>query len=655
MPIEFSCPSCHQIVRTPDAAAGKKGRCPNCQGIVQIPQPQAPAAAPEPAPQPAPSNEPIEFSCNSCHQIVTVPALHAGKKGRCPNCQAVIQIPKSAPQPTAPAPQPQQKTQTNPVAVPAATNATGKIDFRCPTCGHGAKAPASAAGLQGQCPKCKSVVQIPKSSQAAPKQPAPTTPAPATNPAAASTITINCPQCGQQVRTPASAAGKKGKCPQCQTVFAIPAPTQPASGGLAPADAGGLEPIDGGLTADAGGGLEPMDGGLEPMGGALEPVGDGLESIDGGLQPMSDGLQPVGGGLEPISDGLAPMENTFADPLGGGLGDLGAADVGGGDPFAGGALGAPVGGGLGGAPVQPMATHAAPKPQKSSKKKSAPKKRPKSVFSLCNSLAGGGAIWVLILIVGLVMWEHKEANVLLALCAGSAVWLFGCSAAVYGRMPFAIVPTFMGGVLCILWIIPAILLSGGVLCYVGAAFGIMILIFSFQKDTLEYLSSGSSGGGRQSPAAKSANPYSAPAAAATARRKSNGSGSGSRTATMVCGILLAIYAGGQTIIMTIVLVLRGVQGVMIPPAMRENMSEQQQAALVGTQVGMVVAFVFAYLFLLLMLGGAIQMARLKTWGLALTACILALLPCNCPLCFGGLALGIWGITMLCLPSVRKAF
>jgi hypothetical protein len=37
MPIEFECPSCRSRIRTPDEAAGKKARCPNCQQISPVP------------------------------------------------------------------------------------------------------------------------------------------------------------------------------------------------------------------------------------------------------------------------------------------------------------------------------------------------------------------------------------------------------------------------------------------------------------------------------------------------------------------------------------------------------------------------------------------------------------------------------------------
>lgn len=37
MPIEFRCPQCGKLLRTPDASAGKKGKCPHCQSVNDIP------------------------------------------------------------------------------------------------------------------------------------------------------------------------------------------------------------------------------------------------------------------------------------------------------------------------------------------------------------------------------------------------------------------------------------------------------------------------------------------------------------------------------------------------------------------------------------------------------------------------------------------
>jgi predicted Zn finger-like uncharacterized protein len=66
----------------------------------------------------------------------------------------------------------------------------------------------------------------------------------------------------------------------------------------------------------------------------------------------------------------------------------------------------------------------------------------------------------------------------------------------------------------------------------------------------------------------------------------------------------------------------------------------------GDLLGMLMCFI--------VLAGAIKMKRLQSFGLAMTACILAMIPCNC--CFVlGIPFGIWGLVILNKPAVKEAF
>ncbi len=58
---------------------------------------------------------------------------------------------------------------------------------------------------------------------------------------------------------------------------------------------------------------------------------------------------------------------------------------------------------------------------------------------------------------------------------------------------------------------------------------------------------------------------------------------------------------------------------------------------------------------LLILSGAIQMMRFRTWGLALTASILAMVNFGTFCCIPGLPIGIWTLVILLTPEVRAAF
>ncbi|MBC7855772.1 MAG: DUF4339 domain-containing protein [Pirellulaceae bacterium] len=48
MPLQVACPSCNAKLRAPDTAAGKKTKCPKCQAVIAVPAdaPQAPAVSP---------------------------------------------------------------------------------------------------------------------------------------------------------------------------------------------------------------------------------------------------------------------------------------------------------------------------------------------------------------------------------------------------------------------------------------------------------------------------------------------------------------------------------------------------------------------------------------------------------------------------------
>jgi hypothetical protein len=55
-----------------------------------------------------------------------------------------------------------------------------------------------------------------------------------------------------------------------------------------------------------------------------------------------------------------------------------------------------------------------------------------------------------------------------------------------------------------------------------------------------------------------------------------------------------------------------------------------------------------------MIVGGLKMLRLESYGWAMTACILAVLPFS-PVGVIGLVVGIWGLVVLNQPSVRAAF
>ena len=52
--------------------------------------------------------------------------------------------------------------------------------------------------------------------------------------------------------------------------------------------------------------------------------------------------------------------------------------------------------------------------------------------------------------------------------------------------------------------------------------------------------------------------------------------------------------------------------------------------------------------------GAIKMLRLQSYGFAMAACIVAMLPCQC-CCVSGLPFGIWALVVMSKPEVKSQF
>jgi len=85
----------------------------------------------------------------------------------------------------------------------------------------------------------------------------------------------------------------------------------------------------------------------------------------------------------------------------------------------------------------------------------------------------------------------------------------------------------------------------------------------------------------------------------------------------------------------------------IPPQMRAFFEGMH-----GSMAGVINLF-FAALNAFVLLG-AIKLMRLQSYGLAMAACIVAMLPCQC-CCLFGLPFGIWALVVLSKPEVKSAF
>jgi hypothetical protein len=272
MAIEFHCPQCQRLMRTPDATAGKKGKCPGCGAITDIPRSAAPAArestiAAQPAPQAAPAAPSAPPGtgrrCAGQDRVPVLAVRQAGAHRGFAGGQEgqVSQLRRHLP---------------NPRLAGASGSQTPNRRNRRPALSRQSK------------PAVKSA-PVTKSKPAAAPRPA-TRSAPGLTPLGASSGL-----------TPLDDVS--GLTPLKSTPGLTPRKAAP---GLTPLSAApGLVPLDDAV------GLTPLDGlaGLTP----LDPV------AVGGLTPLNDplGLTPLAG--DPLG-GLSPIADPFA---GAGLGGLG--------------------------------------------------------------------------------------------------------------------------------------------------------------------------------------------------------------------------------------------------------------------------------------------------------------------------------------------
>jgi hypothetical protein len=149
------------------------------------------------------------------------------------------------------------------------------------------------------------------------------------------------------------------------------------------------------------------------------------------------------------------------------------------------------------------------------------------------------------------------------------------------------------------------------------------------------------------------NPYQSPQApiptyAATqgplTRRLIEGKVSGPATALVVVASLALFLL----VVNTLVTVVVGVDKMALGPA------PENQAERVGQVVGAVVGGVVGLAIYTTVLIGALKMRKLESYSLAMTASILAMLPCSL-CCVFGLPFGIWSLVVLSDQHVKSAF
>ena len=88
--IKFECSSCGYSKDVPDKYGGKKVRCPKCNTLNTISNPQTP-----PIEKP---NDLIKIYCSQCNKKIGVPPEYAGRRVKCTGCNNPITVPALAQQ-----------------------------------------------------------------------------------------------------------------------------------------------------------------------------------------------------------------------------------------------------------------------------------------------------------------------------------------------------------------------------------------------------------------------------------------------------------------------------------------------------------------------------------------------------------------------------
>jgi hypothetical protein len=145
-------------------------------------------------------------------------------------------------------------------------------------------------------------------------------------------------------------------------------------------------------------------------------------------------------------------------------------------------------------------------------------------------------------------------------------------------------------------------------------------------------------------------PLPAPAAASTRRRPARRSGPLEAGSAVIVVPAVAMLVVGSFSLLGVL--FYAVRILLVPNAVAELTSRAEYAGSAYV-MGMVAGFVVSIAIEGLIIMGSLSMIRSQSYGLALTAAILCILPCTA--CWMGFPFGVWALIVLCLGSVRRTF
>jgi hypothetical protein len=115
------------------------------------------------------------------------------------------------------------------------------------------------------------------------------------------------------------------------------------------------------------------------------------------------------------------------------------------------------------------------------------------------------------------------------------------------------------------------------------------------------------------------------------------------------GLIVTAVLGAIMQVVSLIANLAG-ESIMAQRGMRNEAWANVFSGTVGA-----VSSVIGILLSVLILMGALKMKKLESYGLAIAASIVAMIPCLSPCCLLGLPIGIWALVVLNKPEIKSAF
>ncbi len=124
MAIQFHCPNCHAQLKLKDQYAGRRGQCPQCQAMIVVPAIATAASSSVTTKDAGRAEQPatIDFRCTGCNKRIRAPQKAAGRQVACPGCGVKLRVPGEAPTAKPPA-------MPVPVPIAAAAQAPTVVTF----------------------------------------------------------------------------------------------------------------------------------------------------------------------------------------------------------------------------------------------------------------------------------------------------------------------------------------------------------------------------------------------------------------------------------------------------------------------------------------------------------------------------------------------